>query len=128
MQMANERVMKCYDTSRRQRFDDGEAQTLAALPAQTFELIYPICLRALRNNPSYLTRNRIYCSVPYTAYNGTSILIISAKGCGKSYLGCALGQARCGDGYRLMYLSMQKLNLRAKKLPTAKGNLSDSST
>jgi DNA replication protein DnaC len=47
-------------------------------------------------------------------HNGTSVLITGATGCGKSYLACALGQAACDHGYRVLYLNMQKLNLRAK--------------
>jgi hypothetical protein len=78
MQMANERVMKRYDTSRRQRFVDDEARTLAALPAQPFELIYRRRLKAQRNNHIYLAQDRTYYSVPYTCIGSTVEVIYTA--------------------------------------------------
>ncbi len=71
MQAANERVMKRYETSRRQRFDDDEAPALATLPAQPFELIYRRRLKAQRNNHIYLAQDRTYYSVPYTCIGST---------------------------------------------------------
>jgi len=114
MQMANERVMKRYDTSRRQRFVDDEAGTLAALPAQPFELTYRRRLKAQRNNHIYLARDLTNNSLSHTANNETAVNSKKTTGCGKSYLACALGQAACDHGYRVLYLNMQKLNLRAK--------------
>jgi hypothetical protein len=63
--------MKCYDTSRRQRFVDDEARTLTALPAQPFELIYRRRLKAQRNNHIYLAQNLTIYSLLQTANTGT---------------------------------------------------------
>lgn len=39
---------------------------------------------------------------------GANILITGATGCGKSWLGCALGHQACIQGYKTMYLSMNR--------------------
>jgi DNA replication protein DnaC len=39
---------------------------------------------------------------------GEPILITGATGCGKSFLACALGYHACTQGYRVMYLNMNR--------------------
>ncbi len=40
---------------------------------------------------------------------GENVLITGATGCGKSYLGCALGHNACVLGYRTLYFNMNRL-------------------
>jgi len=40
---------------------------------------------------------------------GENILITGATGCGKSYLACALGHQACIQGYKTIYLNMNRL-------------------
>jgi DNA replication protein DnaC len=49
-------------------------------------------------------------------------IIIAATGLGKSYLGCALGNKACRDGYRVRYWSTTKL-LRELSTASADGSL-----
>lgn len=39
---------------------------------------------------------------------GENVLITGATGCGKSYLGCALGHHACVQGYRTLYFNMNR--------------------
>jgi DNA replication protein DnaC len=39
---------------------------------------------------------------------GENILIVGSTGCGKSYLGCALGRQACMLGYRTLYFAMNR--------------------
>lgn len=39
---------------------------------------------------------------------GENILITGSTGCGKSYLACALGRQACKNGYKTLYLSMNR--------------------
>lgn len=39
---------------------------------------------------------------------GENVLITGATGCGKSYLACALGHNACVQGYRTLYLNMNR--------------------
>lgn len=39
---------------------------------------------------------------------GENVLITGATGCGKSYLGCALGHTACVKGYRTLYFNMNR--------------------
>lgn len=39
---------------------------------------------------------------------GENVLITGATGCGKSYLSCALGHNACVNGYRTLYLNMNR--------------------
>lgn len=39
---------------------------------------------------------------------GENVLITGATGCGKSYLGCALGHHACVKGYRTLYFNMNR--------------------
>lgn len=41
--------------------------------------------------------------------NGENILITGATGCGKSFLACALGHQACLQGYKTVYLNMNRL-------------------
>lgn len=41
--------------------------------------------------------------------NGENILITGATGCGKSFLACALGHQACLQGYKTIYLNMNRL-------------------
>lgn len=41
--------------------------------------------------------------------NGENILITGATGCGKSFLACALGYQACLQGYKTVYLNMNRL-------------------
>ena len=40
---------------------------------------------------------------------GENILITGATGCGKSFLACALGHQACVQGYKTVYLNMNRL-------------------
>ena len=40
---------------------------------------------------------------------GENIILTGATGCGKSYLGCALGNNACVQGYRTLYFNMNRL-------------------
>ena len=40
---------------------------------------------------------------------GENVLITGATGCGKSYIGCALGHQACVQGYKTVYLNMNRL-------------------
>ena len=40
---------------------------------------------------------------------GENILITGATGCGKSYLGCALGHQACVNGHRTLYFNLNRL-------------------
>ena len=40
--------------------------------------------------------------------SSTNILITGATGCGKSYLSCALGHQACLEGYKTLYLNMNR--------------------
>ena len=46
--------------------------------------------------------------------NGETVLITGATGCGKSFMGSALGQQACMQGYKVAYFNTQKLLLKAK--------------
>ncbi len=39
---------------------------------------------------------------------GENVLLTGATGCGKSYLGCALGHHACVQGYRTLYFNMNR--------------------
>lgn len=39
---------------------------------------------------------------------GENVLITGSTGCGKSYLGCALGNHACVNGYRTLYFNMNR--------------------
>lgn len=41
--------------------------------------------------------------------NGENLLITGSTGCGKSYLACALGHQACLQGYKTIYLGMNRL-------------------
>jgi DNA replication protein DnaC len=41
--------------------------------------------------------------------NGENILLTGATGCGKSFLACALGHQACLQGYKTVYLNMNRL-------------------
>ena len=45
----------------------------------------------------------------YYIKQGEPVLITGATGCGKSYLACALGHQACMQGYKTMYLNMNRL-------------------
>jgi DNA replication protein DnaC len=45
---------------------------------------------------------------------GESIIITGATGCGKSFLGCALGYQACLNGYKVMYFNCMKLFSKLK--------------
>jgi DNA replication protein DnaC len=45
----------------------------------------------------------------YYIKQGETVLITGATGCGKSYLACALGHQACMQGYKTMYLNMNRL-------------------
>jgi DNA replication protein DnaC len=40
---------------------------------------------------------------------GENVLITGATGCGKSYLGCAIGHHACVNGHRTLYFNMNRL-------------------
>lgn len=40
---------------------------------------------------------------------GENVLLTGATGCGKSYLGCAIGHHACVNGYRTRYFNMNRL-------------------
>jgi DNA replication protein DnaC len=46
--------------------------------------------------------------------SGLCVLITGASGCGKSFLGSALGHKACVQGYSVVYFNMQKLLLQMK--------------
>jgi DNA replication protein DnaC len=41
--------------------------------------------------------------------SGETVLISGPTGCGKSYLACALGHQACNQGYKVLYLNMNRL-------------------
>jgi DNA replication protein DnaC len=45
---------------------------------------------------------------------GDAVLITGATGCGKSFLGSALGNNACMQGFKVLYFNVQKLMLKTK--------------
>ncbi len=48
----------------------------------------------------------------YYEYQRSANDAAPARGCGKSYLACALGYSACAHGFRVAYFNMQKLLVR----------------
>lgn len=53
---------------------------------------------------------------------GQAILITGATGCGKSFIASALGHQACGQGYKVLYFSFQKL-MHAIKIARIDGSI-----
>lgn len=78
IEAASQRVMRRYGVSRRMRFEQDEAPTLAKLPDQHFELKHRRRLKVQKNNHVYLAQDKTYYSVPYSCIGSQVEVIYTA--------------------------------------------------
>lgn len=77
---------------------------------------YRASLDEIKTDPSRGVHKELITQLRMGEYitKGDAILITGATGCGKSFLGSALGNHACMQGYKVLYFNAQKLMLKTK--------------
>lgn len=89
-------------------YDNRSTKRISALQKKSRMKYSNACLEDLRYDPSRNLKKEIIRELQSCRFlsEANNILISGATGTGKSYLGCALGNLACRNGYRVSYYRM----------------------